>query len=663
MRDVNFFSVFNNKAAANMTPTMYDRRALDCPYDRPLVNSLSSLCVLVSSSQVIRESLATDGGIDRLVSILKSCKGMHSRDLLTSWKWSLALQCLSSVGVRGSEAVRRRVVEADIVPILATVLDNFLEAIEKLRLYHDFFVKAQSQNSYNALNAALTPDAQSRLESEIDTREQRQLEQGRGSEQERHRQQTRQDQFMFDSGIDVDTSEMLASVIDAAVTSTEAADTAVQQDSENQQQFNIVSHTAINTNSTNSNSFNSSAYQNRLHYHMHHHHRHHHRYHHSHSHSHSHSQQHSHISATSSTANGDNTISNASALDSSNAMEIDERPLQQQQGNVELDDAQTSSGEEASFYGNENGSLNTSADVVGDIVQSGDDMADVASDSQPGESNEVNGVNNGSTLRPVRTTSLFTDRSDTVSSTSVTAHGSTLLGTGATPLFSNNIAAPLPTANQAVDTITGTRTLPDQAAPPNLPQGPVHGDGDSTNSPSMFPSFLGNQDNLPREEDVLMSLQLLAYVSKYVYLRSYFQNTHIVPSLSMRTDLPIDDVKIDSKDPSGIHDTSLFPDDQSYIASEYKLPSINVFQLVERFTTRAYMGDLHYWACVIMRNSCRKDESRGGVRQCGYFECGKWEEYPKQFAKCRRCRRTKYCSKSCQSKAWYFHRHWCVPPE
>ena len=62
-----------------------------------------------------------------------------------------------------------------------------------------------------------------------------------------------------------------------------------------------------------------------------------------------------------------------------------------------------------------------------------------------------------------------------------------------------------------------------------------------------------------------------------------------------------------------------------------------------------------------MRNSCRRNDLKGGVRQCGNLECGKWEKYPREFSKCRRCKRTKYCSKDCQMKAWHCHRNWCIP--
>jgi hypothetical protein len=40
--------------------------------------------------------------------------------------------------------------------------------------------------------------------------------------------------------------------------------------------------------------------------------------------------------------------------------------------------------------------------------------------------------------------------------------------------------------------------------------------------------------------------------------------------------------------------------------------------------------------------------------------CGKWETFPREFAKCRRCRKAKYCGKECQSTAWSEgHRFWC----
>ncbi|GJJ68577.1 hypothetical protein EMPS_00923 [Entomortierella parvispora] len=118
------------------------------------------------------------------------------------------------------------------------------------------------------------------------------------------------------------------------------------------------------------------------------------------------------------------------------------------------------------------------------------------------------------------------------------------------------------------------------------------------------------------EDDILHALQLLAYLSKYPSLRNSFL-------------------------------TETGP---------------NVFAIVEKFTHRTlHPLEIQYWAGVIMRNACRKDETRQGIRQCAYTGCGKWETKPREFAKCRRCRKAKYCSKPCQSKAWSEgHRWWCV---
>jgi hypothetical protein len=160
---------------------------------------------------------------------------------------------------------------------------------------------------------------------------------------------------------------------------------------------------------------------------------------------------------------------------------------------------------------------------------------------------------------------------------------------------------------------------------------------------------------MPRDEDILMSLQLLAYISKYCGLRSYFQKSHLVPKLNLDRELRM----LDNDDDNA----AVIDEDPEPLTNEeeYLLPNdFNIFPLVEKFTVRQYSQDMQYWAGVVMRNLCRKDDTRGGIRQCAYYQCGKWEEFPRQFAKCRRCRRTKYCSKDCQKSAWAFHRHWCV---
>jgi hypothetical protein len=147
------------------------------------------------------------------------------------------------------------------------------------------------------------------------------------------------------------------------------------------------------------------------------------------------------------------------------------------------------------------------------------------------------------------------------------------------------------------------------------------------------------------DDSVLLSLQLLAYLSKYPHVRTAFHH----PALPM-------------------HRTFEFDEHETLPERPHKSATRNMFSLVERFTFRPSAADptmfrvpqeIQYWAGVIMRNACRKDDLQNGIRQCAHMNCGKWETFAREFAKCRRCRKAKYCSKACQSAAWSEgHRFW-----
>ncbi|KAJ2734262.1 hypothetical protein H4S06_006761, partial [Coemansia sp. BCRC 34490] len=132
MRESNFHFPSANKACVSITLSLYDRRALDCTADLPLVNSLSHLNYLTSSSARIREILTTDGGLERLVRILRTTR--VTEDTLHNWKWTLAFQCVVNVGVRGTQDIRQRVVQVGAVPILVEILYAYLLNAETLRL-------------------------------------------------------------------------------------------------------------------------------------------------------------------------------------------------------------------------------------------------------------------------------------------------------------------------------------------------------------------------------------------------------------------------------------------------------------------------------------------------------------------------------------------------
>ena len=201
-----------------------------------------------------------------------------------------------------------------------------------------------------------------------------------------------------------------------------------------------------------------------------------------------------------------------------------------------------------------------------------------------------------------------------------------------------------------------------------------------------------------RDEDVLLSLQLLAYLSKYPHVRQAFYkprpgfhpasivNYTNVPATTTATTTPtsaittptpttatttttttttISTTKEKAKEASNsffrAFNTSKSKEKDRH-SSLVSLPTnsntqqrtntasgssnapapstantrhTNVFSLVERFTWRPSSADLltpsgeseprplprlpaeiQYWAGVIMRNACRKDDTRGGIRQC-----------------------------------------------
>ncbi|KZT58130.1 hypothetical protein CALCODRAFT_412957, partial [Calocera cornea HHB12733] len=137
MRESNFSFPSQNRACVCITSQLYDRRALDTNAALPLLNSLTHLTYLTSTSPRIREILTLDGGLERLVRILRqycanpvspspglqiyhltasSLDGQDRKagqailtaaagpnvDRAKTYQFSLAFQCVVNIGVRGS---------------------------------------------------------------------------------------------------------------------------------------------------------------------------------------------------------------------------------------------------------------------------------------------------------------------------------------------------------------------------------------------------------------------------------------------------------------------------------------------------------------------------------------------------------------------------------
>ncbi|KIK25045.1 hypothetical protein PISMIDRAFT_362016 [Pisolithus microcarpus 441] len=273
----------------------------------------------------------------------------------------------------------------------------------------------------------------------------------------------------------------------------------------------------------------------------------------------------------------------------------------------------------------------------------------------------------------------------------------------------NADATPRATVMPLPQSTVGTDAIPNGSVRPGVL---AHGRGE-TNLNAPIPTSVGRSpshthnhrdtDSGPyKDEDVLLSLQLLAYLSKYPHVRQAFYKQRISfhpataatgsarvaqqvmagPSSARNAD------SHPSKEGNGLFralaSATARGKEKEKIFAVGNNPSsttgsrmTNVFSLVERFTFRPSSSEsdlpnpppklppeIQYWAGVIMRNACRKDDSRGGIRQCANMLCGKWETYPREFAKCRRCRKAKYCGKECQSTAWSEgHRFWCSAKE
>lgn len=604
MREVNFSIPNVNKAAVNITTTLYDRRALDCTSTLPLINSLNHLAYLTTSSARIRDILTVDGGIEQLVSLLKAGR---SDDLMETWKWNLAFQCIVNIGVRGSENVRTRVVEADMVPVIATILDNYIRVVDKIRASNEI----PTSRSSRMHKPGVRRDHPARPPSFFD----------RGASVSEHRTTRRQapppsieiphpysqDAQQGGTGAsEANTPHVVLTSPPERTTFPREAHThrafeGRQQTATGRPRLVPPLATAVPS-MDNADGFGLRPVRDteRL------------------------------PSMVPGLQNGINSQPESPttplvAAGSQNLPTINarmrRRPSVRQQRSTsgESDDANA---EEDVAMGEASAEPNITQSIVGiDNSMEIEDMGE--QESMLDDGTETRGL--------------------TIPNPSETPGTETFHVTHRSAVDGSIINAPAQATNGPLGM--------SPARPPTTNTAPV-------TQQNPYPFYLRDRGTapalltgMPRDEDVLMALQLLAYVSKYCNLRSYFQQTHLVPRLKIAKELNILD------DPASKSTSAADAADED---EEYILPDdFNIFPLVEKFTVRHHTKDMQYWACVVMRNLCRKDDARGGIRQCAYYKCGKWEEYQRQFAKCRRCRRTKYCSKDCQKNAWVFHRHWC----
>ncbi|EMD88037.1 hypothetical protein COCC4DRAFT_145728 [Bipolaris maydis ATCC 48331] len=582
MREVNFSIPNANKASVGITTALYDRRALDCTSTLPLINSLNHLAYLTTSSARIRDILTVDGGIERLICILKEGR---SKDMMDMWKWNLAFQCIFNIGVRGSESVRTRVVEADMVPVIASILDNYIKVVDKMR------ARAEAEMHKSSRLGTSSRHHSSRT--------------GEAASSSAHRPD--RSRRIIPPPIEIPRP------LDAPLAETTPVPT-----------FSLSSPPERTT----------FARGRPPH---HHHHR-------------------SHESRAQLFAPDAFTLRPVRDADRLPSM----LPALQGEMTSQPESPTTPSAPQARQTSPRAGLARTRRrpSIRHQLSVSGESDLEAPQDDMSAEA--------PTTAGPAVNEPIVGIQNNEINMADIVGNAEMLDG-GNTPV---PIAAPSEGTDENNETfnithrpaldgsiINPTNTPPNNPITGFSPLPPTINVVNTNPPPPWYPRYAQERNAsasvlaaMPRDEDVLMSLQLLAYVSKYCNLRSYFQKSHLVPKLKIGIELL-----------DGETSTPKAADEEEEELEEYELPDdFNIFPLVEQFTVRHHTSDMQYWASVVMRNLCRKDDSRGGIRQCAYYQCGRWEEYTRQFAKCRRCRRTKYCSKECQKSAWVFHRHWCV---
>lgn len=629
MREVNFSIPNANKASVGITTALYDRRALDCTSTLPLINSLNNLAYLTISSGRIRDILTVDGGIERLVCILKEGR---SKDMMEMWKWNLAFQCIVNIGVRGSEAVRTRVVEADMVPVIATILDNYFQVIEKCRERSE-----QESRRKCPFGSSKGFSRSSARNDNFDSR------------YARARRQAPPPISIPDPAEHPEADEPPSETTPTAPAANLSLSSPPERTTFPQLHRSRESRGHFSTPSLGSNQTAPEPP----------------------------------MSALPLQSNANNMFGLRPVRD------IDRLPSMLTPFGPDL----SSQPQSPTTPVQRPGSPRTGA-VDGrprrrpsirhqlSISGSDDDVIDEASDDsigRDGPPEPVVGiqtdivmqdiVDDESLLEPqggtmaIAVSDVTSTDDETFNITHRSAADGSLVNPATTPTQRQML---LPQAQMATPVNVMNATPPSLIQPPLLYPSVGNSAMRSTNAEVLAA--------MPRDEDVLMSLQLLAYVSKYCYLRSYFQQSHLVARLKIGKDIDMLDHDYDpATHPRPTQEELADEWDNEFVKKPGEKP-FNIFPLIEKFTAKPsssrhaqpaspQQGDMQYWAGVVMRNLCRKDESRGGIRQCAYWKCGKWEEFTRQFAKCRRCRRTKYCSKECQKGAWGSHRFWCVAAE
>ena len=670
--------------------------AIDCTATLPLINSLNHLAYLTSTSPRIREMVTLDGGLERLIRILRTvpktpsphARAISIKEMQAIWKWSLAFQCVVNIGVRGSEHVRTRVVEAGMVPVTIRVLESYLrgvelikserrrEAAELSRMEQSASVSSRTENGSS--HSSQRSNATARLASNAIANGHSEDSRAVNGSTETSVTLTRQpdagsNPMQIVSGDQANSRLPSRNPTDARLMGlmTETRPTTpMEADPGAPVLVDMDGHSSsgdfINSRSSDMTAVDSSEGRGPLPMMNH--------------------LESMPIAPEQVDIDGASLHSavSPSTMGSEDLALVDSREPQHTSHSRAttssglLTSTNTSSAEDLrSHSGEASGSGSDGADDA-DMFADDADESECDASAQPEDVVDMTeDAEDRRTPRPTRRTLAPLSDNDPP-----LPHWTTLAQNGpAAPVMTQRQDTVVPSRNHDQHSsqnplLTPRMTTTSSNQRERRHQDPVqalgghrtaersHSSQDTVRpsapaaSRQTAPTPSSSIDMIYREEEVLLSLQLLAYLSKYAHVRTLFHSSDITHmSIVGPLDSLNESLNVSSKTPSW---------DPS------QPPKRNVFSIAEKFTLRPSKSsgsnhpvprlatEIQYWAGVIMRNACRKDELRGGIRQCANMLCGRWEAFPREFAKCRRCRKAKYCSKQCQSKGWQLgHRFWC----
>lgn len=774
MRDSNYKSVSNNKAAVTITTSLYDRRALDVTSDKPLVNSLNHLTYLVSSLAKVRETLSVDGGIERLIEILHECHNLtfnlndnifnSEKKLLTAWKWTLAFQCLVLIGTRGTEKIRQGLVKAGILPIIATVLDNYLTLHERT------FIHANSRQSVTSNDLQLQQQAQ-------------QPQHGHHRQQMQQILQTQQNNDIAPTSVFDNTVSPLATapgtadgndsfvVFNSTNTNNNnifAGDLPTFDQETNNDTTNILdqldsfaqvpmgisnaSASAAGADGTNSgtNTNQPATFFNNMHsYNL-------------------TSDDYDNLSIDqlfklirvhNSTAN--NKINETSVnndlrrryliiniikklreekeedilddrfiddcdYDMDNSLQFLSDMYLQDDKATQLVTLTNSKISPRNFT--ETGvviprdddivwSLQLLAYIskypyLKDVLQNTHLVIDMSiRDKQlklyiekqlKSKLKKTLALNSRPTIRPKsrKSNAHSCNKDSDIERFNPSASSSPQMLNDINSIQNDDLLLKdkfeLSKENKGkeiniAESAEADDFEDDDDDDDENDENDDYNDNESDNMRELiseddcedenyiakitkgtdgveYPGHLNHlYGSILDAESIVNDLDreiALFYVSERInrYIEVECKGlSDTITSRRLEQKLYLTSKwNYDTYDNFDIDDDSNKQKESDYDESLVEYKKVNLFPMVEKFTFLSGT-DMYYWSGVIMRNSCRRNEIRGGVRQCGNLECGKWEKYPREFLKCRRCKRTKYCSRECQMRAWHCHRNWCIP--